>query len=1359
VYSGASKLRQFSDVPWVESPRRSTSPIFRLILLGPPRLEQEQADGTVTPVIGPGKPLALLAYLALAPGRNASRDKLCDQLWGDKQIETARASLRNALWSIRRDTGVQLLHPTGDSVRADPALVTDVAAFEAAIEEKDFERALDIYRGDLFAEYGALGADRFEAWAALEAVRLRSMALTAIDALARRALNAGRFRAALALAVRYRGVDPHAEAGWRLSIETHLAAGDGTRARADADYFEEWLKREGRTPEAASVALLRTVRRPPPDEGDDPHSLAAELVDRERQFTAIQEEWRLAKGGEPRWIHISASTGLGKTRLITDAGTRIRAARDRVVSARANPGERAVSLTLAATLASRLATLGGASGISTAAAGILMSLDPRLAANWPGAVTPARIDNRGVALALLELISAVAEDRPLAIFIDDLHWADADSSETLAVMGSRLEGNGVLVVTTARPRYRLPPLPEQAIHLELQPLTHAAVEQCVASIAALPPADWTVGLIDALVRGCAGNPLAILETLRLCIDEGTLTRTRGEWVCPDPQRLASSLTPATALDRRLKGIDAEARRLLEVMAVAGLPLSSATAARASGIPEETVATAAAMLEQRGFLLTRDDSWMLAHDSVEEAVVASMTDAELRDAHRVVGKALAGETGSERRAARHLTAAEEWGAIAGIIAPSLRSRSPFGLSVTEEISVLLGEGATSETVGRVRRHLPMGVRLRPRLAAGGVGAAALIVTAALIPRLWSGSTEPPSEPVLVVAMTGADGSVRVSTAPLDREHWDATRPIVVSGGRVERGWPRSVPPGALIPRPGSIEWAMATASADSGEGDVALVDGAGRTRRITWQPGLDRPGGFSPDGSQMAMLMTRGHPRRWSRVAILDLATGGIRELTNGPGTEERVQWSPDGSRLAFMRDPRDGTPVMVCTILVDGSGEECVRIDDERDPLVLGWLDPARVIVAAAAEGTSSDLLTLDLRDGSVNRLRAGLHETVVTVDPSGRWTLVREMTREGVTRWKVFPADRPELEREVVARDGAELEVRIAHPGTVEQMIDRIGVSAPRGAVLAGVPYQLSVAGWNRAGRRVHVPEVGWSIVSGDGVVDSAGVLVVGSVGAVTVRVTAGGWRTADARIVASAPVVETAMTEEWRGEPFTRWVPYGAPRPAIVTARARPAFHINGDESYHSGAYSRVAFDGTRGLALDFEVSTPLTLTQWQILHVMIVQLRDRSTLSRWDHVTGYFGEHMRNPCAFSFPVGEGAGAAERVLWINDLREAAGDPGLRLDDGRWYRVRLQLFPDGRCGLAVDGHPLRISRSHPPAPDSLHVVIEGHSHETMMVVGGLRVTAGVPRDIEWTSLRYDGAAWVRRRGDAGHPARAPIHR
>src|SRR4029453_16347360 len=85
--------------------------------------------------LDPGAPLAfptrkaqaLLAYLAMPPGVAHPRDKLASLLWGNTMETTARTSLRQTLYSLRRSLGRadgKPLHADGNMVSLDPGAVT-----------------------------------------------------------------------------------------------------------------------------------------------------------------------------------------------------------------------------------------------------------------------------------------------------------------------------------------------------------------------------------------------------------------------------------------------------------------------------------------------------------------------------------------------------------------------------------------------------------------------------------------------------------------------------------------------------------------------------------------------------------------------------------------------------------------------------------------------------------------------------------------------------------------------------------------------------------------------------------------------------------------------------------------------------------------------------------------------------------------------------------------------------------------------------------------------------------------------------------------------------------------------------------
>jgi predicted ATPase len=98
--------------------------------------------------------MALLARLAMDPGRDHGRDELAALLWPDACPTRARSRLRQTLSLLRvvlePPGGPAVLHADHWVLRLRPgALWCDVLAFEAALARRDLVLARKLYRGDL----------------------------------------------------------------------------------------------------------------------------------------------------------------------------------------------------------------------------------------------------------------------------------------------------------------------------------------------------------------------------------------------------------------------------------------------------------------------------------------------------------------------------------------------------------------------------------------------------------------------------------------------------------------------------------------------------------------------------------------------------------------------------------------------------------------------------------------------------------------------------------------------------------------------------------------------------------------------------------------------------------------------------------------------------------------------------------------------------------------------------------------------------------------------------------------------------------------------------------------------------------
>lgn len=1323
--------------------------------LGVPRLDVADTDVVAPHAVGPSKALALITFLAFAPRRSASRDTLCDLLWGDRAMDLSRPQLRQTLWLIKTQIHSRLLCADAENVALSSALTSDADEFAAAIEGNDLKPAIALYSGDFFIGYAAPGAGRFEEWASLERTRFRALFVRAAESLARQALNSGRFADAIALAHRLRIADPNGQTSWRVLLESRIASGDSIGARADADQFEEWLRIEEWEAEPASLAALQSARRSakPDASATDSNKLVAELVGREREFAAIHDAWVAAKARGARVIHIVADSGIGKTRLTRDIVARIRAGRGMARYSRANYGERHIPFSFAAAVAEVLAAAPGAGGVAPAAARTLVSLNPSLFATYlesPSA--PEHLEALRVGLALLELASAIAEEDPIALALDDMHWCDSASREALTVFASHLKSQNVLLITTARPHYAPGALHTDSSELHLSRLSQTEVGELVTSLARLPETSWAGDLPARLCEAAGGNPLFVLEALRFCLDTGLLSRNGDTWECRNAEALFGALEQKATLDGRLAALSASERAILHFLGIAGMPTGRDIITEAAGLRSAEADEAADNLELHGLLVTEDNMWGLAHDAIGETMLSGGELGIMKASHARLGAAMAASDDLrwKKKALVHFAEGEQWARAAESAIPFLRRTASSSAEVDAQLASLLGSATTERSLVRVRQELPFRLR-RPALLRQGLVVGVLLLAASGMFAFSTIRNKPrDSDSMLVVLNRAPNGNTEVRSANLDLDRWDPTSPLPVTA-RPTTEWAPFNPDIPVASRPGSESWALNTTYPDSGQGDIDLLDRDGRRVRLTHSPGEDRPMSFSPDGRQLLFLTTRWSSRGWSDVAALDLKTLAVRRLTMGNATNTAAFWSPDGTRIAFTRDRPTREGEEICTVDADGSNARCPRIPNWRLTSPAGWVDEHRLLIMADSSDVRDLWKVYDIDRGTMVSATFPARE-MVSLDPTGAWALTSS-TANGQRSVRVSPSDRFDLAR-IVAQDPAPpTAVWFASPHPPTSFLDSLAILRPGEPLALGIPHQLMPLGWSKGRRRMSPVTVRWrSLTPSIAPIDSLGVLLPRDTGNAVIELSAGGWRIKRDTIRIGPVSVATLLDERWGPNAFNRWRVFGDPQPVILKDGKLDTFYNNGDGMFFSGAYLRNGFDTRRGIAMDFDVSTPITRTQWQVVIAGTVVFRDAEHLTQWDHKTGYLqGVVDRSPgCWFKFPQGEGARATTDLSWFPSLRVAIRDSSYRIDTGKWYRVRLQIFPDGRCGTAINGHALTIEPGNGPLSLSVHAIIQGSSVATRILVGRVLVQSGVPTDIDWTPLRFTGYFWERDERNVG---------
>ena len=186
-----------------------------------------------------------------------------------------------------------------------------------------------------------------------------------------------------------------------------------------------------------------------------------------------------------------------------------------------------------------------------------------------------------VGLAVLSLLSDVAEERPLICVVDDEQWLDHASAQALAFVARRLQAESVGLVFAARtPSDQVAGLPELVVEGLREGDAHALLDSVLPG-----PLDTRVR--DRIVSETRGNPLALLELPRGL----TPAELAGGFGLPAGVPISSGIEDSYR--RQLDALPAEARRLLRLAAAdpVGDPLLVWRAAERLGIPAQAATPA------------------------------------------------------------------------------------------------------------------------------------------------------------------------------------------------------------------------------------------------------------------------------------------------------------------------------------------------------------------------------------------------------------------------------------------------------------------------------------------------------------------------------------------------------------------------------------------------------------------------------------------------------------------------------------------------------------------------------------------------------------------------------------------------
>ena len=374
------------------------------------------------------------------------------------------------------------------------------------------------------------------------------------------------------------------------------------------------------------------------------------LLERERELAAIERALDRLAEGVGSMVLVEGPAGIGKTALLAAATDLAKERGVLVRSARGGQLEREMPFGIARQLFEVVVERA-----SDAERERLLAGSAELALMALGGADPARTGPAGDPFApihgLYWLLSNLADERPVVLVVDDLHWADPQTLRFLDYLTRRLGDTSALAFAAVRSGE--PDEPPQIGPLRLEAgvvrparLSPEAVERLIAAQFSPPTAEFAAACAEAT----AGNPFLLAEVLRTlradAIDPGQATAEAIEAL--DPGSVARYVL------LRLGRFGEEAIALARAIAVLGGSPQLRHAAELAELDENRARDLCDRLREAE-ILAPGLPIEFVHPLVRQAVYRDLAEEERSIAHHRAAEVLAESGSGAREVAPHLLA--------------------------------------------------------------------------------------------------------------------------------------------------------------------------------------------------------------------------------------------------------------------------------------------------------------------------------------------------------------------------------------------------------------------------------------------------------------------------------------------------------------------------------------------------------------------------------------------------------------------------------------------------------------------------------------------------------------------------------
>jgi len=394
------------------------------------------------------------------------------------------------------------------------------------------------------------------------------------------------------------------------------------------------------------------------------------LVGRDEEVVLLHRRWEQATTGMGQVVLLSGEAGIGKSRLVQVLKEHITSEPHTRIELRGSPYHQQSALypvidQLQRLLTQRQQALDGSGDSAGKEAEPLRTLEAALTASGvalseavpllaallslplpdsypPLTLTPQRQRQKTLG-TLLAWLHAAAQQQPVLLIAEDLHWLDPSTLELLSLLIEQCAQMRLCLVLTARPEFHPPwAMVAHLTALMLRRLAPAEVERLVTHVVGdkvFPPA-----VLQEVVRKTDGVPLFVEELTKTVLASGLLEEQEDRYTLQGP--LPPLAIPATLHDALLARLDrlAAAKVVAQLGAAIGRTFAYDVVQAVAPLDAATLQGALAQLveaevvEQRG--LSPQATYTFRHALIQDAAYQSLLKSTRQQYHQRIAQVLA-----------------------------------------------------------------------------------------------------------------------------------------------------------------------------------------------------------------------------------------------------------------------------------------------------------------------------------------------------------------------------------------------------------------------------------------------------------------------------------------------------------------------------------------------------------------------------------------------------------------------------------------------------------------------------------------------------------------------------------------------